>query len=446
MKKIFLTLTFLTTFLTFSQSIGYDAFGLLISKEEINGTARFTGMSGAFGALGGNISAGEINPAGLTVFKNSEATISLQNTDKGLDLTYFNNRKNFTDNILSLSQAGGVLIFETNSKFWSKAALGFNYTLVNNFDNSYLIEGNSGLSEFNVDPFLNFDNDATNDVFYNNVDKQIILNSTTGSNSKGSFSFAMQYDKTISYGISVLFHSVDFFQHIQYKEFNNDGLGNSLDAVLNQDLSITGDGIGINFGILAKPNPNLRLGVAYQTPIWYNFTEEFHEDTTIYLSNTTDVYNENPENSIYDYKIKTIGKVTGSIAYVFGKQGLISLDYTRKAYNNIKIKPLAEFPVENDNIKQELNATNALRIGGEYRYKNLSLRAGFRTEDNPIKSISSKNEGYSFGLGIKLSQNTKLDVSYANSTSNDNYSFIQKNDINLDLNQSKINATITIGL
>lgn len=447
MKKIFLTLLFIATAFTgFSQSIGYDTFGLQLANEDINGTARFTGMSGAFGALGGNMSAVDVNPAGLTVFKNSEATISLQNINTDLNVKYFNSFANMTNNNLNLSQAGGVLIFENSNKFWSKAALGVNYSLVKDFDNSYLIEGNSGLSEFNVDPFLNFDGDNTNDVYYDNVDKQVMLNTTTGTNSKTTFTLAMQYDKTISYGVSMIFHSVDYFQHIQFKEYNHDNSNNTLDAILNQDLAVTGNGFGFNFGILAKPNPNFRLGIAYQTPIWYNLSEEFHEDTTIYLSNTNDVYTDNPENSIYDYKIKTTGKATGSLAYVFGKQGLLSLDYIRKSYNNILIKPQADFNPENNTIKQDLRATNEIRIGGEYRYKNLSLRAGFHTEENPIKTITKNTEGYSLGLGIRLSETTKLDLSYANTTSKDYYSFLQKNDTSLDFNQSKINATITIGL
>ncbi|HFS67676.1 MAG TPA: hemin receptor, partial [Flavobacteriia bacterium] len=58
MKKIFfLALLFLTMINSFGQTIGYDAFGLLLSKEDLNGTARYTAMSGAFGALGGNLSA-----------------------------------------------------------------------------------------------------------------------------------------------------------------------------------------------------------------------------------------------------------------------------------------------------------------------------------------------------------------------------------------------------
>ena len=44
---------------------------LRYSLEEIQGTARYQAMSGAFGALGGDLSALGVNPAGSAVFNNS---------------------------------------------------------------------------------------------------------------------------------------------------------------------------------------------------------------------------------------------------------------------------------------------------------------------------------------------------------------------------------------
>ena len=47
------------------------------SMDEIQGTARFRSMSGAFGALGGDMSAVNINPAGSAIFNNSHASASI---------------------------------------------------------------------------------------------------------------------------------------------------------------------------------------------------------------------------------------------------------------------------------------------------------------------------------------------------------------------------------
>ena len=86
--------------------------GLRYSESDLNGTARFSAMSGAFGALGGDMSAVGINPAGSAVFLNSSAVVTLSVIDRDNDATYFNNVTNSIDTDLALNQAGGVFVFE----------------------------------------------------------------------------------------------------------------------------------------------------------------------------------------------------------------------------------------------------------------------------------------------------------------------------------------------
>ena len=77
MKKIFLTLGLFVAYFSNAQTLSYTDIGELFSKEDINGTARFNAMSGAFGALGGDVSAIETNPAGAAVFTKSEFSTSI---------------------------------------------------------------------------------------------------------------------------------------------------------------------------------------------------------------------------------------------------------------------------------------------------------------------------------------------------------------------------------
>ena len=65
--KIFLIFILAISYRGLSQNI-FD--GLNYSSNSIDGTARFNSMSGAFGALGGDLSAIAINPAGSAVFNN----------------------------------------------------------------------------------------------------------------------------------------------------------------------------------------------------------------------------------------------------------------------------------------------------------------------------------------------------------------------------------------
>lgn len=53
----------------------YDATN--IASHNLNGTARFVGMGGAMGALGGDISTIGTNPAGIGLYRSSDAMFSL---------------------------------------------------------------------------------------------------------------------------------------------------------------------------------------------------------------------------------------------------------------------------------------------------------------------------------------------------------------------------------
>ena len=70
MKKVTLFVLFCAISLSsFSQSLGYEDLAILFSKDTNTGTARYTAMGGAFGALGGDVSALKINPASGSIFK-----------------------------------------------------------------------------------------------------------------------------------------------------------------------------------------------------------------------------------------------------------------------------------------------------------------------------------------------------------------------------------------
>ena len=116
---------------------------LRYAVENLTGSARFRGMSGAFGAIGGDLSAINQNPAGSLFFNNNYATVtgSINNT-KNSSL-YSGTRTKETDSSLDLNQAGVVFIFnDANGKTnWKKLALAFNYENTNNLNNSIFSAG-----------------------------------------------------------------------------------------------------------------------------------------------------------------------------------------------------------------------------------------------------------------------------------------------------------------
>ena len=463
MKKILLFAFALGTATMFSQTLSYSDQAILFSSNDNFGTARFTGMSGAFGALGGDISAVDINPAGLAVFKNTDFTTTLSYRDTEINTSFYNNSVRNNDDYFRFSQIGGVLALSNlgNSDL-NKIVFGFNYSVIKDFNNNYLINGNSGIPTYVDDPFLNFDGDDSNNVYYTNVDNQYFTNYTSGLNDKFTMSFATQFQSIFYFGMTFNFQNINYFQSTYYEEYNNDGIGNTLDAFLSQELATYGNGFNFGIGGIVKPVQNLRIGLSYQSPIWYNLSENsiqykdpgsgelFPGDLEIRVSNNPDeVYVEYGDRNYFDYSLKTPGKFTGSLAYVFGAHGLISFDYIYQDYTNINLTPSSIFIPENEDIRQGLKNTSSFKVGGEWRIMNLSLRGGYRFEQSPFKnSVSSEDlSGYSFGLGINFGRILKLDFAFDNSTYTSTYRIVENTNVNpaiLDTRNNRFTSTLVV--
>ena len=142
MKKILLSLLLGSSLITIAQETTTGD-GLRYALNNLTGTARFRGMSGAFGALGGDLSAINVNPAGSLFFSNNYASISgsLYNVYNRSD--YFGTRTNENFSTLDLNQIGAVLIFNDTSEKnnWSKIAFALNYDNTNDFDTKIFSAG-----------------------------------------------------------------------------------------------------------------------------------------------------------------------------------------------------------------------------------------------------------------------------------------------------------------
>ncbi len=399
------------SFSSYSQVKDYDETALLFSQERLNGSARFMAMSGAFGALGGNLSAAEINPAGMAIFKYNAASISLDVQALENSNNFYNLNSDSKNTNLNFAQAGGLIIFNTNSKNWSKFTLSVNTSIANDYNQLINLKGNSGIT--NESYFL--EPDPTADL-YNQVENQKMYNNAYGDNAKTTFTLATKYNDKTYFGFSVIGNSIDYNQEVVAVEGSKDINDNTFNGRLNQNLRVIGQGIGFNFGVISIPVKGVRLGVSYQTPIWYNLTEEFNENMSVHLSNTSVTQPDNVD-SVYEYQLRSPGKLTGSFAYVFGKEGLISLDYNYKDYSKAKLSPTADFETDfnyNQQINKAYKAVSTLNIGGEYRLKYFSLRAGYHFETSPYVKDDNldSTQGYSLGFGFKTGNFSKLDFAF----------------------------------
>jgi hypothetical protein len=463
---------------------------LRYAQTNIQGTARFSAMSGAFGALGGDFSAMGINPAGSVIFSNNQAGGTLSTSNSTANSEFFGTNKKTKDTSFNLNQAGGVFVFEDNSgkSDWKKFSIGLNYENTNNFDSSYRASGtnpNNSIANY----FLSYANpnsnqggiflDVLNNSYYdeldfadqqaflgfqgyvinpitNNDDNDIYTSNnpggnykqentfvSTGYNGKLTFNGAASYKDKLLIGVNFNSHFSDYRQSTRFFESNNNSETTGLrNLTFTNDLYTYGSGLSFNIGTIVKVNKEIRAGLAWESPTWYTLNDELRQDLRTTGFNYSDpndntqtipgLSDANPDSDVTTiyapYKLQTPSKVTGSFAYVFGKKGLISIDYAVKDYTNTKFKASDAGSVRiNQTMTEILDKTEEVRIGAEYRFKQFSFRAGHSREQSPYKNnwTIGNLRGYSAGVGYNFGD-TKLDVSYNRSERTNNQSFFQQ--------------------
>lgn len=461
MKKLLLFVAIAaTSFASYSQALGYEDLALLFSRNDGNGSPRFTAMGGAFGALGGDVSVMTINPAGISVFNGGNASVSFQSRTTNNRATYYGISIVTEEEYLNISNAGAVFSFDTFSDSdWSKIAIGVNYRILADLDNFFTASGNSGFATFDTYP-LDINNPA---ILYDFADSQVFNNDYNGEISEFNLAVSGEYKEKFHFGVGLNFYDITFSQLATLRERNFDVNGNSLNARFYQENFTSGAGVSISMGMIYKPVKSVRLGLSYQSPTW--FTEILEEsnivnndgyfgDTEIRVSNNNVIYDNTtggnfPFQSLI-YRLRTPSRLTASAAVVFGQIGLISFDYTSRNFKGLNLTG-DDFSAENTFFDNQLRRTNSFSLGTEWRLGDVSFRGGYRYEQSPdVNAIDSDNlQAYSFGLGYNFGK-FKLDISYANSTQTAIYNFYpqfnQVDPAELDIDNTMVNLGVSINL
>ena len=479
MKKItLLTLIFctlLSSSIVLSQSVDEV---VRYASEQLNGSARFQAMGGAFGALGGDLSAISNNPAGSSVFAFNEAGASIGIQSFSTDANYLGGSSNVEKSSFDINQAGFVLVLTNPASKWDKVAFGFNTQTVNNFDKSLFAKGtnyNRGLVDyFSEMGNMTLDNNILNGDFnlsnsqdyeysywgrevgqyaqhaYMALDTRLIeyfepdnalpyygyydsktggidqfleLN-TTGGQQVYNLNFSGRYMKKLSLGFNINIYAIDYAESKHTSDLYNDNASFLHQVDFVQDLNTFGTGVSFQFGAIFKATDLLRLGLNYTSPTYYELEDEYSESLDVRYNETFEGRNArfispNVINLVGPYKIKTAGKVQGSAAFVLGKKGLLSVDYGKKNYasSSVTLPYADDTNALNSEINKTLDHATYFRVGGEGRIGDLSLRAGYWQEQSPYKNkvIMDDFSGFSLGMGIRFGSGS-LDLAYTKST------------------------------
>ncbi len=325
-----------------AQNIGET---LQYSQQETLGTARYRSLSGAFGALGGDLTALSENPAGSAVFKNSFGSVTLSGNTRTNDVSYFKNTLLSQETNLNFNQLGAVFVFANNASDSgiNKLTLALTYNQTADFRDLFVA---SGLSNTSVDSYFLTDagNFALNNLLrrpgesltdayldigddrnlgfaaqqaFLALEANIIVpvsedpENTEYRTTLGNAPFDQQYTYTSSgfagkftanlglqvaenyyFGLNLNSHSATSTKITEFSELDNDPDSPIDEVIFRNNLTSISSGFSLNLGVIAKVTDQFRAGLSYESPTWNTITEEISQRLTNILD--TDDINEIP--------------------------------------------------------------------------------------------------------------------------------------------------------
>lgn len=467
MKKITLIIISLTLSVAVFGQGAFDA--LRFSQYRYEGTARSMAMGNAFVSLGADSYSMSINPAASAIYKYSEFTFtpSLLNTKINSEYLGNNDTENWTR--AGVSNLGFVTPFVVSNTGYGLKSLTFGIAInkLNNFSSrsysfgvnessswlSAVADGLYGVNNANLDitndwnPFYDFPEATWREILAwnsnlldplsqneyisatENIQGDMIVHAGAlgqeffreqkGSLSEVLFNVGANISDKLFLGANLGVQSLEFNDYQRYSESaQNPALFDSKFSSFTHLFRQTSSGVGLNFklGVIAIPFEGFRLGASIATPTWLFLKDTWDETIDARYS---DGYKSEILSPIgeYNYRVNTPLRWNIGASYVFGKIGLLSVDYEGADYSTVKM--LSEdgddrdFRATNNYISGNFRSAYTLRAGAEVRpIPGFALRAGYTKYGNPEKTLGYESEYISGGLGFSSSAGIFLDVAF----------------------------------
>lgn len=376
----------------------YDAARL--TGSELNGTARFVGMGGAMGALGGDISVIGTNPAGIGIFRSNDFSVSFGFNDTSAESNF--NGSSMKDNRTraSFDQVGFVYSMKVgNNTSLRFVNFGFNYHKSKNFNRLFASGGNlsGGASQTwqmatmlggymdemgipiantgkELDDIYNANNpydvnrydtpylgvmgvrtnllgvDADNKLIGWNGSQNKYTSREEGGIHQYDFSMAFNLEDRFYLGLALGAYDVNYKRSSYYTEdidfYNDRGF-----YELNNWFETKGSGIDLKLGAIVRPfeDSPFRIGFAVHTPTWYNLTDyhsaDLYSEVTFNDEDGTSESLESEEfipdyvkgDSQRDYELTTPWKFNVSMGTTLGGLVALGAEYEYADYSSAKL-------------------------------------------------------------------------------------------------------------
>jgi hypothetical protein len=476
MHKLLLTILSVSLFYYSNAQNEIDA--LRYSRNDIVGTARFSAMAGAYGALGADFTTLSYNPAGIGFYQFSKLSFT-PSFGNMIATSYFGGGRNEDEKYHSnFSNFGYVVSSPKSGNEWKRLNLAFGYNRTANYKKRIFISGENtntsmidnfvanaqGNTIGNLNSFTEllawntylFDplDTIDNGNYISNLSSSLSKKQEKVINSSGSageyvFSVGTSYEDRIYLGATIGMPSIDYYEKSTYTESEFADTAAHLQSFdYSEELTTTGRGFNLKVGVIARLNDWVRLGGAFHSSTYYDMEDEYSTAITAVWNDTLGTMFDPSPFGYFNYELKTPWKAIGSIAINIKKKGLITadieiIDYASAKFNSDTYK----FSDENAVINSLYTKATNIRLGGEMKYKPFRIRAGYALYGSPYKDNTELDrKSYTFGLGVDKGH-FMVDFAYVFSEGSDEH-FMYSADLvdAANITTTSYNFLFTLGL
>jgi hypothetical protein len=269
---------------------------------------------------------------------------------------------------------------------------------------------------------------------------------TSGAQNQVNFAYGVNFNDRFYLGGAVGLPSFNYSAKSTYSETFTAGPLIGYD--LTQDYSVKGSGINATIGAIMRPTDFVQFGLSVATPTYYysianslNCTLSSSWNNYSYVdvtAGTTDVLNGRSASLgevIGNYSLTTPWRLKGGLTLFVKKHGFITAEVERVDYSRAKYSSQTDYldfstdpnnygNYANHDIQSYYTSVLNIRGGGEYRYKNFRVRAGYSYMPDPYISVQD-NVNYSIssitgGVGYRTGK-FFVDLAYSLTTWNRPY-------------------------
>jgi len=472
-KTIALTVSALLVTMGVGAQNIYDA--VKFGQNELNGTARYVGMGGAMGALGGDISTISTNPAGIGIYRSNDAmtTISFSALETksnftGISMKEDKNRFNF-DNVgfvisnkigdyTALRYVNFAFNYKRNkslNKYMSMQGLipqvaenGENYIISQTNQMAYqaneMYRGSGqDIMDYTGNPYREtfgwltalgwhgglYHFDEVDQVYSGYLPQPYaqFYSKETGGIDEYTLNTSFNFNDRVYLGLTLGLYDVNYKKYSLYDEAYEDNWGYSLHSWNKTD----GSGFDVKVGAIFRPfeSSPLRIGVAVHTPTFYTLTNKtqalldyrgMEDEDGKYWDGHIDTYDEMGGRTMSTkYRLHTPWKYNFSLGYTVGSALALGAEYEYQDFSTMKFRYTdyegGSMWWETGTAKDMLKGVSTIRLGAEYKFvPEFSLRAGYNLSTSAFKNSAFK----------ELPENSVItDTDYANTKSISDYTF-----------------------